>query len=601
LKVIHALPGRIRLELPTLQGNPGLAAFLEDRLGLTKGIGSVRANPRSGRILIVYAPGRFTDAKIKEILNSALAVVPSARDTPVPDKSDVFELERLPLRRQAFFTAAAGILLLISLRPGPRAKTRAAGPTGLFTLEAVATALTGYPVFRTAFEHLLKKSRLSAELLAGIASLLSLAVQESRLGLLAVWLVYLSTLLRTLAMEGARDRIRELLQGRKPVARVETPQGIVFLPGNWVAPGASVIARKKERLAVDGTVEDGGGLVEQCLIRGDRRPVPVTVGDCVFAGNTVLEGELRVRAGRTGEKTYVSRVLQLLKTAGRSSPGNSRDIRLLNRVSLLALAAAGGVYLVSKDARRAALMLAAGTPGAAGMAAVMPLETAAGRAAGQGILIKSARHLEMMSRADTILFEQKTLLYRLNKHAPEAIEMFRDLKITHLGLLAGESGIFDPAVLTRRRRPAETGPACRPEEKVAAIRRLQKKGRVVAVVGDAADDAAALAAADVGLTLARGSDLDLESADIVLAGSDLRRVPGLIRLARQSTAVAGQNIVFSVGTSLLSLSLGALNLLSPFTLALLQNVGTLGILLNSGRLLLAGAGTVNRRPEKRKA
>lgn len=401
-----------------------------------------------------------------------------------------------------------------------------------------------------------------------------------------IWLVYLSTLLRTLAMEGARDRIRNLLKGRKPAARVKTPQGTVLVPGSWVAPGTFIIARKGERLTVDGYVQHGAGLVDQCPVKGEVWPAPVAAGDFVYAGNKVVDGELHVRAERTGEKTYISRVLQILEGIGRPFRESSRDIRLMNKISLLSLAAAAGVYLAAGDARRAVVMLVAGTPGAAGMASAMPFETAAGRAAGQGILLKNARHLEMVGRADTVLFEQNTLLYRLNKHVPEAVAMLREVKIAHLGLLTGEPGILTPAAARLKRGKAR--PDCRPEDKVAAIRRLQKQGRVVAVVGDASDDAAALAAADVGLTTPRGSDLDLESADIVIAGGDLRRVAGLCRLARQSRKVAGQNITLSVGVNLLGLGLGALNLLSPFTMALLQNVSTLGILFNSSRLLLPG-------------
>lgn len=603
MKIVHALPGRLRLEFPELFRNPGLASLLEERLTLLKGIIQVQANYRTGRILVIYSPHRLTGIKIEELVRQSLSL-PYSRPLPTraakkqknEEELKAFELESLPIAQQVFFAGASGALLLYSsLKRKLRPDTHSGGGSWVFAFDSAVTVLTGYPVFRTALEHLLKKGRLSSELLAGMASLSSLALQDSRMGLFVVWLVYLSTLLRTLAMEHARDRIRELLEIKKPVARVQTPAGPVLVPGDRVAAGALVIVKKGERLTVDGRVAIGAGLVNQCPVKGDTALARVSTEDPVYAGTKVLDGELYVKAERTGEETYLGRAIQLLERRKLHHLFfNSKVVRLMNKISLFSLAASASVYLVTGDVRRAIAILVVGTPGAAGLASSISLETAAGRAAGRGILVKDARHLEKMGSADTVLFDKTALLSPESKSGPEAVEMLREAGIPHIGLLTGEPGKLNMDTVNRLKL-TEHWPDCRLRDKLDVIRQLQKQGRVVAVVGDRNSDVQSLSMADVGITMSRATDLDLESADIIIADNDPRQVARLNLLARQSLKVAGQNTTLSVGVNLLGLGLGVLNLLSPLPMALLQNISTLGILFNSGRLLLPVRSDVSRR------
>lgn len=129
-----------------------------------------------------------------------------------------------------------------------------------------------------------------------------------------------------------------------------------------------------------------------------------------------------------------------------------------------------------------------------------------------------------------------------------------------------------------------------PEDKVAAVEQM-KAERFVAVIGDGVNDAPALAAADVSIAIGSiGSDAAMESADIVLLGEDLERVPWAIRLARRTRATVKMNIAFAltviVVMGLVTLIGSRTGLHVPLSVGVLAHEGgTLLVVLNSLRLL----------------
>ncbi len=173
----------------------------------------------------------------------------------------------------------------------------------------------------------------------------------------------------------------------------------------------------------------------------------------------------------------------------------------------------------------------------------------------------------------------------------EARESLAELKHNGVRRIAMVSG--DRAAVAKR-VGAEIGCEevigdCLPQNKVEFVRAMKAKGYRVAVVGDGVNDAPALAAGDLGIAMgAAGSEVAIHSATIALMNNDLRRLPFLVKLSRQTRSVINQNFLLGILFVIGGLTLAAMKYINPIVAAVLHVVGSLIVVFNSFRLVREG-------------
>lgn len=477
--------------------------------------------------------------------------------------------------------------------------------------------------------------------------------------------------------------------------------------------GDRILVKPGEKIPVDGLVYEGASSVNEAMITGESTPVTKAPEDSVIGGAVNGEGVLKFTVSKTGDDTFLSQVVQLVRDAQESK---SKTQRLADRAAkwLFYIAVASGTItfiawlLIRGDLgfslERAVTVMIISCPHALGLAIPLVTAVSTGIAAKKGLLIRNRAAFEEARRINTVIFDKTGTLtegrfgvtdikaYDLDEaallelvYAAEynsehpiakgivdegkkrgvALKHVSDYQnITGKGLKASIDGreiqIMNPnylrqnnisfdeealnklsgegktvifvlsggsvlgyialadivresartAVTTLRSEGIDTymltGDNKRtadyiaqqlgithvmaevlPQDKSEKIDALHKQGKKVAMTGDGVNDAPALAKADLGIAIGAGTDVAIETADVILVKSNPQDVISLLRLSGATYRKMVQNIIWATAYNAVAIPLAAGILfnqgivISPALGAALMSLSTIIVAINA--------------------
>lgn len=509
------------------------------------------------------------------------------------------------------------------------------------------------------------------------------------------------------------DALGRLVELAPKTATVIRDGHEVIIPAEELAVGDIILIRPGESLPADGEIIDGRGYLDQSAITGESIPVEKSVGDTVVCATINRNGSFRFRASKVGDDTTLAQIIRLVDEAGSSK---APIARLADKVSgvfvpvVLCIAAVTAIiWLIAGQTAEFALtcavsVLVISCPCALGLATPVAIMVSTGRAAEQGILVKSAAALETLHKVDTVVLDKTGTI---TSGHPSVTDVLPLGGMTHTQLLAlaaaVESGSEHPLAEAVMERAAAEGVASQkvtdfeavtgrgvlariedcvclggsaafmlenglaqseldsisdtterlasegktpllfaregrligiiavadtvredsreaikrmtdmgvrvvmltgdnrttaeairadldiaeviaevmPAQKEQTIRQLQEKGCCVAMVGDGINDAPALTRADVGIAIGAGTDVAIESADIVLMKNTLADVTAAMELSRATIRNIRMNLFWAFFYNLLGIPVAAGALYIPFGVLLNPMIGSAAMSLSS--------------------
>lgn len=196
---------------------------------------------------------------------------------------------------------------------------------------------------------------------------------------------------------------------------------------------------------------------------------------------------------------------------------------------------------------------------------------------GRTVLIaaKNNEVLGAVSVADTI-----------RESVPDTMTQLKQAGIKRIVMLTGDNE-FTAKEICNQAGIDEFHANLLPEDKLALIKKMQQEGEIVAMVGDGVNDAPALALSDVGISMgAAGTDVAVEASSITLMSDAIEMLPATFSLCRRTYKIIKQNIwVFAVFVNVIGVALSGMGLLNPILAAVIHNVSSIFVVLNSSRLL----------------
>jgi Cu+-exporting ATPase len=296
-----------------------------------------------------------------------------------------------------------------------------------------------------------------------------------------ITIVLLGRYLEARATARAGRELTRLASLRPQRAHLAVEGWVENVPISRVGPGDMVVVHGGEAVPLDGVVVQGTTVVDESLVTGESMPVTRGPGSLVIGGTMNQGDPVRVRVTKTGENTFLARVIKAVQQAQASKPPiQSLADRIASVfvpvVMVVALATfLGWLFLGPSPALRMAVttavaVLVIACPCALGLATPVAVSMAVGRAARAGVFIRRGEGLERLGRADTFVFDKTGTLTRGRPEITDMVTLGDASRDRILALAAGvESGSAHPLGQALMRRSRELGASSETFEDVRSV------------------------------------------------------------------------------------------------------------------------------------
>ena len=286
---------------------------------------------------------------------------------------------------------------------------------GLLPFDAawVAILLCGIPIILEAVVGLVTAFDIKADVLVSIALIASVLIGEIFAAGEVAFIMQLGGLLEELTVARARAGIEKLVHLTPRTARVITGGVEWVLPADEVQVGDLIRVLPGEAIPVDGVILSGQTSIDQSVMTGESMPLDKGPGDPVSSGTVNQFGAFEMRAMKVGEDSSIQRMIRLVQSA---DAGKAKIVGLADRwatwIVVIALTAAAGTFLVTRDIIRAVTILVVFCPCALVLATPTAIMAAIGNATKHGFLVREGDALERLASVTRCTFDKTGTLTR---------------------------------------------------------------------------------------------------------------------------------------------------------------------------------------------
>ena len=430
-EIVHRLRGRIRIKSKAFKyvGN-SLKSEIEKQLLQVRYIKSVEISLITGTILIYFEDVSLSDQNLINLIQNTLNshIFEICKNEKV-EKSSKYVIERKlqeesPKEIVKKIIATAG-LLGYNLFFKPKSTVALTGIRRFLNYNTLSTLALAMPVLKNGVNSLIKNKRPNADTLSSSAIISSILLGKESAALTIMFLEEVSELLTVYTMEKTRGAIKDMLSvGENYVWKEISEDNVKRVPIEEIQKDDIIVVQTGEKISVDGKIIRGEALIDQSSITGEYMPIKKSVGDDVYAGTIVKNGNISIIAEKVGDDRTVSRIIKLVEDAN----SNKADIQnyadtFSAQLIPLNFILAGIVYASTRSLTKAMSMLVIDYSCGIRLSTAVAFSAAINTAAKNGILVKGSNFIEELSKAETVIFD-KTGTITEGKPKVQSIEIF---------------------------------------------------------------------------------------------------------------------------------------------------------------------------------